>query len=248
MTVAELLRQLGEVATGLAVASQPAGHDELLQATTDAVRDLFGAAACSLALLDEGESLVYRVASGAGAAEIVGQRLAVGRGVAGWAVSSGMPIAIDDVRRDPRFARDMAEQTGYVPRSILVMPLETERNVLGVVSVLDRSVAASPSEAQRELAVLALFARQAAWAIEGARGTRRAGEVLLTALAANAGGGDVADLLSAAAAEADPADADLLDLAVLLARFGQADPDTRRLVVATVDAFTSLAIRTAERA
>src|SRR5437870_3607192 len=104
----DLMTSLAAAATATAVALEPAGQDELLQAVVDAARELFNAAACSLALLDvKADEIVYRVASGAGAEEVLGQRLPLGRGVAGWVVASGMPIAIDDVAADPRFGRDL---------------------------------------------------------------------------------------------------------------------------------------------
>ncbi|WP_436691901.1 GAF domain-containing protein [Geodermatophilus sp. CPCC 205506] len=105
---------------------RPGGARDLLRSTTELTRRLFDAAACALALPEaESEQLVFRSASGAGAARIVGQRLPVGQGIAGWAVSSGQPIGIAEVARDPRFARGVAEATGYVPRSILAVPLGT---------------------------------------------------------------------------------------------------------------------------
>ena len=139
------------------------GPPELLQAVVDLGRGVFGAAACSVAVLEpDEEHLVFRAASGAGAGEVIGLRLPVNRGIAGWAVSSGQPIVIGDVRADPRFARDVAESTGYVPRSILAAPLETPRAVVGVVEVLDRT----PVPGRDDLALLGLLAAQAALAVE----------------------------------------------------------------------------------
>jgi len=64
----ELLRELGELATSLGPAVRPAGTDELLRSLTETARRLFGAAACSLALLSEDESeLLYTIAAGEGA-------------------------------------------------------------------------------------------------------------------------------------------------------------------------------------
>jgi GAF domain-containing protein len=54
---------------------------------------------------------------------------------------SGQPIAVSDVQADPRFARDVAESTAYVPRAILAAPLMGgSGDVLGVLSVLDPAV------------------------------------------------------------------------------------------------------------
>lgn len=110
----------------------------LLRSLADLGRRSFGAAACSLAVLEpDDEHLLFRAASGAGADEVVGLRLPVSRGIAGWVVSSGQPIAVSDVRADPRFAVDVAESTGYVPHVILAAPLTAGGEPLGVVEVLD---------------------------------------------------------------------------------------------------------------
>lgn len=134
---------------------------EDLHSSVAAIRTLFDAAACSCALADEdGASLEFVTADGAGAAEIVGVTMPVGRGIAGWAAVSGQPIAVRDVRSDPRFARDVAEATHYVPTAILAAPLISPGGeVLGVVSVLDPHV---DEASDRALAVLGTLAAQMA--------------------------------------------------------------------------------------
>jgi GAF domain-containing protein len=77
-------------------------------------------------------------------------------------VSSGQPIAVQDVRADPRFAADVAESTGYVPRSILAAPLTASGEPVGVIEVLDRS----PLDGRDDMDLLARLAAQAALALE----------------------------------------------------------------------------------
>jgi signal transduction protein with GAF and PtsI domain len=115
------------------------GVDAALGRCVEATRALFGAAACSIALVDgDGSTLTYVASDGAGAEEIVGVSMPVSRGIAGWAAMSGQPIAVRDVQSDPRFARDVAESTHYVPTAIYAAPmLDSDGEVLGVVSVLD---------------------------------------------------------------------------------------------------------------
>lgn len=127
----------------------------LLTSLVDLGRRSFGAAACSLAVLEaDDEHLLFRAASGAGADEVIGLRLPVSRGIAGWVVSSGQPIIVSDVRADPRFAVDVAESTGYVPRVILAAPITAGGDPLGVVEVLDpRTEAADRSDLLTALAV-----------------------------------------------------------------------------------------------
>ncbi len=232
----ELLQEFVRVANATAAAVEPAGYNEQLQAITDAAKDLFSAGACSLALLDDnGAYLVYRVASGAGAAEIVGQRVPYGQGLTGWVVSSGMPLSLDDVANDPRWQRAVAESTGYVPRSLLAMPLETDRAVLGAISVLDRTMPATPEEAQREMVLLGLFARQAALAIEGAKVFRSAGRFLLSAVAEAAQGESLKDVLDRAVEQATVEDATLSEVARLLAVLNQSDTDLANVVAGALE-------------
>lgn len=240
----DLLRELATVAEATAVALEPAGHDDLLQAVCDAAKELFGAAACSIALVEEqSDEIVYRVASGAGAAQVLGLRLPLGRGVAGWVVSSGMPIRVDDLTADPRFGREVAEQTGYVPRSILATPLETALTVLGVLSVLDPAAPASEGAAQHEMRLLGLFAQQAALAIDAARVYRNVGKALLAALATAAEGGQVAELAERALTATDGPGREVLDLAGLFARLGRADPDLLQIAGSTLEEFVVYAER-----
>jgi signal transduction protein with GAF and PtsI domain len=118
------------------------GSGPALGRCVESTRSLFGAAACSIALVDQdGSTLRFVASDGAGSDEIVGVSIPVSRGIAGWAAMSGQPIAVRDVASDSRFARDVAESTHYVPTAIYAAPMvATDGEVLGVVSVLDPSV------------------------------------------------------------------------------------------------------------
>jgi GAF domain-containing protein len=222
-----LLEQVAALAADLGPALVPVGQLELLRSITAAARELFDAAACSLALLDEAqENLTFHVASGVGAQEVVGQRVPVDRGIAGWVVSSGQPVAVADVARDPRFAADVASSTGYLPRSVLAMPLQTEREVLGVIELLDQR--ADAPAGRRDMELLGLFADQAALAIEASRVFGNLGRALFQAVGlAAADDRDLASALDDLARRAPGPDADLAELAGAFARLGQAGPAER---------------------
>ncbi len=111
----------------------------LAEAVVHTAAGVFEAAAASLALLDPASGeLVYESAWGAGAREIVGFRLARGVGIAGAVVASGEPQAVPDCRSDDRFAAQVARGTGYVPHTMLVVPLVRAGVAIGVLSLLDR--------------------------------------------------------------------------------------------------------------
>jgi signal transduction protein with GAF and PtsI domain len=144
------------------------GADLALGRCVAAPRVLFGAAACSIALVDDnGYDLTFVASDGAGADEIVGVSIPVSRGIAGWAAMSGQPIAVRDVASDARFARDVAESTRYVPRAILAAPLlDTDGEVIGVASVLDPTV---DEASDWTLQVLGTIASHMALVAAGAR-------------------------------------------------------------------------------
>jgi GAF domain-containing protein len=233
MSPDELLRELGELATSLGPSVRPAGSDELLRSLTETARRLFGAAACSLALLSEDESeLIYTVAAGEGADDVTGMRISSSRGIAGWVVQSGQPIAVSDLASDPRFARDAAERTGYVPQAILAVPVETPQRMLGVISLLDRD--SRRPGAEQDMALLSLFADQAALALASVEAFSVMGRVLLGALAEAAAGQELALALRQAAAGLPAADPHLTALAATFAALARRGDAERQLALAVL--------------
>lgn len=240
----ERIAQLVAAVSAATEAMEPPGYNDMLQAVVDTARDLFGAAACSIATIDdEWLYLDYRVASGEGAAQIVGERLPLGRGIAGWVASSGASIAVDDVGQDPRFARDVAERTGYIPRGILAAPLEARDSVLGVISVLDRRAPADAAEAQRDMTILGLLARQVSMTLEAGRIFDNAARLLAAALGTASGDELIGDAFAAAADAARGERADLAQLAAAFARLRALDPDLTSLAADTVEQFAVIASR-----
>ncbi|RKS68011.1 GAF domain-containing protein [Motilibacter peucedani] len=230
---AELARQLGELATRLGPAVRPVGTEALLSSITETARRLFGATACSLALLSADESeLVYTTAAGDGADSVTGMRLPSGTGVAGWVVLSGQPVAVADAQADSRFARDVAEHTGYVPRALLAVPVVADERVLGVLTLLDRDE--SRPGAEDDMALLSVFADQTALTLQHERAFADLGGVLLRALASAAGGGTLQDALEAAAEQEQESDSDLAELASLIGELGRQGPAERRLALRLV--------------
>jgi hypothetical protein len=111
----------------------------LMEGIVRTAAGVFGASASSICLVDDASSeLVYQSAWGAGARQIVGVRLAPGTGLAGRVVQTGAAEAVPDCRSDPRFAAAVAAGTGYVPRTMLVVPLTRGRRAIGALSCLDR--------------------------------------------------------------------------------------------------------------
>jgi GAF domain-containing protein len=148
-------------------------HRALLQSIVETARAIFAAKASSIFLLDEeADELVFEAVAGEGSRELVGRRLPASQGIAGWVAATRKPLVVDDVAGDPRFSREAAESTGYVPKSLMAVPLLHEERSLGVLSVLDRPKRERFTLAEMEL--LGLFANQAAIGLELLMRARRA--------------------------------------------------------------------------
>jgi GAF domain-containing protein len=143
----------------------------LLDSIVQVARAIFGAKAASITLHDaEAGELVFAAVAGYGADTLVGHRIPADTGLTGWVLAAEQPLVIEDVSEDPRFAEDVAETTGYVPKGLMAAPLLGEERPLGVLTVLDRPKRAGFSLMEMDL--LGLFANQAAIALEsGGRGS-----------------------------------------------------------------------------
>jgi GAF domain-containing protein len=237
-----LLERMGRLAGDVGPVLAPAGPDDLVTSVAATAMRMFGAQACSVALLtDDDAELVFTTVVGAGADRVKGLRLPSGQGIAGWVAMSGQPLVVSDLQRDPRWA-GTAPNAGYTPRSILAAPVATSERLLGVIEVLDRSE--DRPEAAADLELLAVVADQAALALEGARAFDDFGRRLLAAVATVAAADEQPDLsqvLSDTATRLGPPDGDLLELAALFGELGRLDTDDRRLAVRVLREFTAAA-------
>jgi signal transduction protein with GAF and PtsI domain len=233
----------------------PAGA-AVLRSVVEATVALFGAEAASIALYDPTtDTLVFRVAAGTQGEGVVGLTIPPDQGIAGYVFTTGQPLALSDVARDARFGREAAEQTGYVPRSLVAVPLIDDEGTLGVLEVLDKRDEASFDLHDVELA--SVFARQATVAIRASRVERdtsaliRAAVVAITGQAGGPGDGPAEEPVDVDAIVADAVaqigrddDGELWALTDEIARLRAADPADLDLLRELLDVLA----RRAERA
>jgi GAF domain-containing protein len=180
----------GAVAAGVLGVEE--NYSALLSSIVEVARAIFKAKASSIFLLDEeADELVFEAVAGEGSDTLVGRRFPSSTGIAGFVLVSRQPLVIEDVLRDPRFSRETAESTGFVPKGLMAVPLLHEERALGVLEVLDRPKEARFTLAEMEL--LGLFANQAAIALDLLQRARRARSTL-------EGAGELAVLARVAAA------------------------------------------------
>jgi GAF domain-containing protein len=179
-------------AVAAGVVGSAESFQSLLGALVQVARAIFGARASSILLLDEAtDELVFEAVVGEGEESLLGMRFPADHGIAGWVLATRTPLVIEDVRKDPRFAVDVAEGTGYVPSGLMAAPLLYDEEILGVLEVLDRPERSHFS--LQEMDVLGLFANQAAIAVDLLLKARRAERLL-------AGDGELAIVARLAAA------------------------------------------------
>jgi GAF domain-containing protein len=254
------LDALVEVAVRAAAAERiaPPAGESALRAFADAAVAVFRVTAISIALHERTtDRLVFRAAAGPQGAGVIGLSIGAHDGIAGYVFSTGQALAVAEPEADPRFERSTAERTGYIPTSLLAVPLIDDAGIIGVMELLDRR-----DSAPFDLADIELATRMAAAATALVRATRLDGDtvVLLRSVLAAIGrgardgaGGDEAasqdhadiEALLGVIAERLSDDDPLWRLADRIGRLRAADPEDLDLAVAWLDA---LLARTSRRA
>jgi GAF domain-containing protein len=217
--------------------------DALLTAVARTAATVLDAQAASIAVHDPTRGrLVFVAAAGPAAGEVVGLDIDDSVGIAGYAFSTGQPLAVADVSADPRFDRTVAEVTGYVPGSILATPLTDDDGTIGVLEALDRRTG---TFSLRDLDVAAAIAGEAVAVVRAGRARHDAAGLLRGALRA----------VLAAESEGDPLDDEAIDalvedvvaslpgdpddptlrLADRIARLREVDPDSVELAIEWLD-------------
>jgi PAS domain S-box-containing protein len=141
--------------------------EQVLAILMDQTATMLDAEAGSVSLLDEesGE-LVFMVAAGPKADDVKGLRLPPGQGIAGWTAQEGQPVLVPDVRKDARWYSQVDQETDFVTRSLLCVPLIAKDRVIGVVQVLNKRVGTFD---EYDLSLLSSLTAVAATALENAQ-------------------------------------------------------------------------------
>jgi GAF domain-containing protein len=140
--------------------------DQMLELVAERTAAMMGTDVCSLQLIDEDrEELIMRAAWSRSAAYRHRPALRIDEGIVGEVIRSGKPVAVEDVREDPRYRfQDLARREGLV--SLLSVPLTVRDKVIGVMNCYTgRRTAFS----QEQTALCSTLANQTALAIENAR-------------------------------------------------------------------------------
>ena len=142
--------------------------DQLLELIIETATRMMDAKASSLLLLDpKTKKLYFKVATGEKKEDVKRFEIELGQGIAGYVAQTGESLLIPDVRKDPRWYKEISESIGFKTRSIACVPLKVMDKIIGVVEIIDK--ADGKSITHNDLKILSVFADLAALAIGNAR-------------------------------------------------------------------------------
>lgn len=112
---------------------------EILKIIMEKTADFIKAEGWSILLIDgEKQELVFEAAAGEAGQKLIGLRLKINQGVAGWVAHTGESLIVEDVTKDPRFYDGVDKKTKFTTKSILCVPMKSRDEIIGVVEVVNK--------------------------------------------------------------------------------------------------------------
>jgi signal transduction histidine kinase len=154
------------------VAATAGKLDDLLEGVLTRAMRAIDAEAGSILLSDEHTGdLRFRCAMGGAPEAVKRVKIKAGEGICGWVAMNGEPQIVNDVRRDDRHSRELEDDIGYHPRSVLCVPLRWQDGV-GALELLNKS-RGEVDFTEDDLKLAAVIAGQVSSAIGLARARER---------------------------------------------------------------------------
>lgn len=135
-----ILRNLGNL-NQMALSIRPETNilkllDQILQAALGSIQAQDG----SLLLVDEEtQELSFVVVHGSVRTKLVGHRIPLGLGIAGWVAQHGEPVIVPNVQTDPRFSSRVDQAFHFKTRSMICVPIVFNGRVFGVIQAINKS-------------------------------------------------------------------------------------------------------------
>ncbi|MFQ5905648.1 MAG: GAF domain-containing protein [bacterium] len=140
--------------------------DRILDQSMDLLMEVIPSEAASF-YVTQGDTLNFKVAKGEKGDQLANARLRLGQGIAGWVAKTGIPYLTNDVVREPKWERRIAEEIKFNTRNILSVPVKSKDEVTAVVQLINKREEGEYDEDDQEMA--ALFASHLADVLESTR-------------------------------------------------------------------------------
>jgi len=110
----------------------------ILQRLSDLAAQSMNCEAVSIMLKNERENtLEFVVATGEKGGRLETMGVPIGEGIAGWVALYGKPQIVNDTSKDSRFTGKIDEESGFVTRQILAVPMILQGEITGVLEVIN---------------------------------------------------------------------------------------------------------------
>lgn len=141
--------------------------DEVLHTILEQTTKALAVEAVSLALVEpSGQEMVVRAATGKRSQQVVGLRIGLGNGIAGWVSKKGQGTIVPDVEKDSRFFAHVDQFPDFQTHAVACVPILARKKVIGVIEALNPTASAFGSD---DLSVLEGIGNIAGTAIEHAQ-------------------------------------------------------------------------------
>ncbi len=215
---------------------------------TRSINDLLAVAAAKLdsdeasVLIRDGNGgdLRFLAAIGQVADQLLNMQVPAGKGIAGFVLMSGQPMAVSDAGEDETFYAEVDRATGYSTQSILATPLRFKDEIVGVLEFINRRGAPPyPPFTSDEMDIAGVYADAIASLVNAYEAAKLLRD-LSTKVLANSDESDLAATRSWLAASRDSAEhRERMDLAVLLREVASRGDAERKLCKQLLESIVS---------
>lgn len=138
---------------------------KILNFAVEKVAILVDCEGSAINLLTPDRNKRYYAAGYGNAKKLVGQERPLEKGIQGFIITSGEPVLINDIKRDNRITKEIAEEIGL--KNLVGVPLRVENQIIGCLTALNKRE--GKEFTQQDLELLSLFGDQIAIAIENTK-------------------------------------------------------------------------------
>ena len=105
---------------------------------SDLAADSMNCEAASIMLINDRENILeFVVVTGEKGNRLETMTVPMGEGIAGWVALYGKPQIVNDTSKDNRFTGKIDDESGFITKQILAVPMSLDGEILGVLEVIN---------------------------------------------------------------------------------------------------------------
>ena len=112
--------------------------DNALSSCLEIIIKTLGCEAGSIWVLDKKSDRLFPIFN-QGPVDISGITIENGQGIAGSVVKEGRSVIVEDTSKDERFSRSVDEESGFVTKSMICVPIKNSFETIGCIQIINRT-------------------------------------------------------------------------------------------------------------